>query len=232
MAQLYAANALNGVVVDIGYDTTDVTSVYDGFVVSHARATTNIGSKDCQAYLAHLLKANQSVMSALSPPSALLSSEALDATFIELARYIWEQGHVKIHSSGEAASLEDEGVTDIAAVLVAGKEKAVIESGMKRKATAKASAAEQARAREIEAMDLITIQFRGQTLTVGKERHRFCEPLFDSNLLGETYGGDRERPLSLQETVGHAVSRNAFDHRHYIWSGLFVTGDPTQHVKG
>lgn len=82
---------------------------------------------------------------------------------------------------------EDEGITDIAAVLVAGKEKAVIESGMKRRATAKASAAEQARAKEIEALDLVTIEFRGKEVTLGKERHRFCEPLFDLNLraLGE-----------------------------------------------
>jgi actin-related protein 9 len=69
---------------------------------------------------------------------------------------------------------EDEGVTDIAAVLVAGMGKAVIESRTKRRGMAKkASAAEQARAMEIEAFDLVTVEFRG---TLGKERHRFLRP--------------------------------------------------------
>ena len=67
-----------------------------------------------------------------------------------LARQVWQAGLVRVPVAGIAVrEPEDEGVTDIAAVLVAGKEKAVIESGMKRRATAKASAAEQARAKEI-----------------------------------------------------------------------------------
>jgi hypothetical protein len=47
-------------------------------------------------------------------------------------------------------------------VLITGKVKAVIESGMKRRATAKVSVAEQVRAKEIEALDLIIIKFKGQ----------------------------------------------------------------------
>jgi actin-related protein 9 len=54
---------------------------------------------------------------------------------------------------------------------------------MKHCATAKASGAEQARARKIEALDLITVEFRGKEVTLGKECHRFCEPLFDLNLV-------------------------------------------------
>jgi actin-related protein 9 len=136
---------------------------------------------------------------------------------------------------------EDEGITDIAAVLVAGKEKAVIESGMKRRATAKASAAEQARAKEIEALDLVTIEFRGKEVTLGKERHRFCEPFFDLNIraLGEGAAldehaspeGDGMR-MTLHDAVNHAVRLTDVDQRQYIWHGLIVTGDVATHVKG
>jgi actin-related protein 9 len=231
MAQLYAANALSGIVVDIGYDRTDITPVYDGFMVDEARTATELGIKDCQVYLAQLLRANQSVMAALSPTDP----EVLDKSLAELAKRIWEDGLVKVPSDGQTAEVaDDDGVTDIAAIVVAGREKAVIEAGTKKKATAKASAAEQARAREIEALDLVTIQFRDHSIILGKERHRFCEPLFDPSLLRglrELEVGV-EPPRPVQDAVGHAVALAEVDLRQYIWAGLFVTGELTNHVKG
>ncbi|OBZ73503.1 SWI/SNF and RSC complexes subunit arp9 [Grifola frondosa] len=241
MAQFYAAisgNQLSGVVVDIDEDNTDITPIYDGFVIHPARMHVALGVNDCLCYLAHLLRSNQTVISALSPPDSPLSPEDLQCTLLDLARHIWKEGLIKVLAEGEAArDLEEEGLTDIAAVLVAGKEKAVIESGMKKKLTAKASAAEQARAKEIEALDLVTTEFRGHSLTLGKERHRFCEPLFDPALLSGVAGiqpktGHYETVRPLQAAVGDAVSRAEVDQRPYIWQGLFVTGEITNHIKG
>ena len=237
MAQLYAVNTLNGVVVDIGDEKTDITPVFDGFIVHSARTSTPLGLYDCQNYLANLLRSNQNVIKALSPPGNPTDPETLHNTLLELVKQLYKDGFVKVPSDGETAAPEDEGVTDIAAVIVAGREKAVIESGMKKKATAKQSAAEQARAREIEALDLITVQFREHSLTLGKERHRFCEPLYDPSLLDNLpYATPRnpksEKPMPLQETVGHAVSQVGVDQRQYVWQGLLVTGDVTRHVKG
>lgn len=237
MAQMYAANSLSGVVVDIGEEKTDITPVYDGFIVRHATTTTPLGIRDCENYLAHLFRSNQSVVAAISPPTNPLDPETLHSTLLELVKYVWSAGYIKVPSDGETALIEDEGVTDIAAVLVAGKEKAVIESGMKKKATAKASAAEQARAREIEALDLVTIQFREHSITLGKERHRFSEPLYDPTLLnGIPDANNRnrgaEKALPLQEAVGISVGQTDVEQRQYIWGGLFVTGDITRHVRG
>ncbi|THH29515.1 hypothetical protein EUX98_g4662 [Antrodiella citrinella] len=217
MAQFYATitgQDLSGVIVDIGQDFTDITPIHDGFPVHNARAVLKYGISDCERYLAHLLRSNQGVISALSPPSAESAPEDLDRILVELSRQIWKEGLVKVLAEGEAADIEEEGVTDIAAVLVAGKEKTVIESGMKKRANAKASAAEQARAREIEALDLVTIQFKDMSLTLGKERHRFCEPLFDPALLSILPG--QVEP----------------DYRQYVWQGLLVTGELTNQVKG
>lgn len=234
IAQLYAAGQLSGVVIDIGHEMTDITPIYNGFIMNHARSSTPLGIRDCQVYLANLLRSNQSVMSAVDNPS---DPEVTQRFLEDLVKYIWADGLVRVPSDGQTAEIpEDEGVTDIAAVLVAGKEKAVIETGMKKKLTAKASAAEQARAREIEALDLVTVQFRDHSITLGKERHRFCEPLFDPSLLNglsveraEPYEG---RILPLQEAVGFAVCQTDVAQRQYIWQGLFVTGDLTNHVKG
>ncbi|KAJ8588107.1 actin-like ATPase domain-containing protein [Rhizopogon salebrosus TDB-379] len=237
MSQLYAAGQLTGVVIDIDHEITDITPIYDGFIVNHARSSTPLGIRDCQVYLANLLRSNQSVMAAASPPDNPSDPEATQRFLEDLVKHIWLEGLVRVPSDGRTAEIpEDEGVTDIAAVLIAGKEKAVIESGMKKKLTAKASAAEQARAREIEALDLVTVQFRDHSITLGKERHRFCEPLFDPSLLNglsltraEPYEG---RILPLQEAVGFAVRQTDVTQRQYIWQGLFVTGDFTNHVKG
>ena len=237
MTQIYATGQLSGVVVDIGYEKTDVSPIFDGFIAHSARSSTSLGIGDCEKYLANLLRSNQSVMAAASPSDSPRDPEAIQAFILDLVKYVWSEGHVRVPSDGQIAELpEDEGITDIAAVLVAGKEKAVIEAGTKKKATAKATAAEQARAKEIEALDLVTVQFRDHSITLGKERHRFCEPLFDPSLLyslpQKVEAGPEDDPLSLQDTVGFSVGQTGVDQRQYIWQGLFVTGDLASRVKG
>jgi actin-related protein 9 len=240
MAQLYAAGALSGVVVDIGDTLTDITPIYDGFPLAGARTTIRVGTRHCERFLAHLLRSNTSVTAVLAELAVPPAEQP--AALLELARQAWQAGLVRVPVDGMAVrETEDEGVTDIAAVLVAGKEKAVIESGMKRRLTAKATAAEQARAKEIEALDLITIEFRGKEVTLGKERHRFCEPLFDSNLLALGEGATLDEQASpegegmsmtLQDAISHAVRLTDVDQRQYIWLGLMVTGDIATYVKG
>jgi actin-related protein 9 len=240
MAQLYAVGALSGVVIDIGDTVTDVTPIYEGFPLTGARATARVGMRHCERYLAHLLRNNTSVTGVLA--ELAIPPEEHPATLRALARQVWQTGLVRVPVDGIAVrEAEDEGVTDIAAVLVAGKEKAVIESGMKRRATAKATAAEQARAKEIEALDLVTVEFRGKEVTLGKERHRFCDPLFDRNLLNFRDGLPPDEHVSpegdgmsmtLQDVVGHAVRLTDVEQRQYIWLGLMVTGDVATYVKG
>jgi actin-related protein 9 len=242
MAQLYSAGALSGLVVDVGEAQTDISPIYDGLPLPGARTTARVGTRHCERFLAHLLRANTAVAAVLTDELALPPAEH-PAALRALARQVWQAGLVRVPVDGVAAAreAEDEGITDIAAVLVAGKEKAVIESGMKRRATAKASAAEQARAKEIEALDLVTVEFRGKEVTLGKERHRFCEPLFDLNLLslGDDATLDQYASpevdgmlMSLQDAVSHAVRLADVDQRQYIWHGLMVTGDVATHVKG
>ncbi|KAG6890975.1 hypothetical protein C0992_011734 [Termitomyces sp. T32_za158] len=236
VAQIYAANSLTGVVVDIDEEKTDITPISDGTTLHHPRTTIPIGIGDCQNYLAHLLRSNQSVLSTFSPPENPMDPESLHLILLDLVKQLCSEGHVKVPSDGETAVVEDDGVTDIAAIVMAGKEKAVIESGMKKKASAKASAAEQARAREIEALDLLTVQFREHTLTVGKERHRLCEPLFNPKLLDGVRGISPLRSTSprlpLQEAVALAVGQVDVDLRQSLWMGLFVTGNITRQIKG
>lgn len=236
LAQIFATNALNGLVVDIGDDQTDVAPIYECSVQHNCVDYMPIGLSDCEMYLANLLQASEQVVSVLSPPEAPLSPEGLATQLRALTRQIWREGHVKL-GEADAQSGDDEGVTNIAAVLVAGKEKAVIESNVKKRQNAKASAAEQARAREIEALDLITINFQEKEVTLGRERHRFLDPLFEPSVLRGLEGFESKVWLgdsvaSLQEVCGRAVAKADLDAKLSIWDGLFVTGDCTSAIKG
>lgn len=254
MAQLYACNALNGLVIDLGYHWTDVSAIYDGCLLKHARASTPVGIKACLAFLAQVLKTNSSLVSTLSPSDNPLSPEALHQVFQDLASTLYHRGLVKppVLGSSQLATgeVEEEGIVDIASILVAGKERAVIEANIKKRANQKASAAEQAKFKEIEALDLITLEFNGKEVTVGKERHRFCDPLFDPRVLKHVPGleatlfGHREkekdvRPvLSVSEAASHVLSRTEVDQRQYILGspnaagGLVAAGDMTSYIKG
>ena len=254
MAQLYAANALNGLVIDLGYHWTDISAIYDGVLLKHARASTPVGVKACLAFLAQVLKTNSSVVSTLSPPDNPLSPEALHQAFQDLASTLYHRGLVKPPVLGSSqlvtGEVEEEGITDIASILVAGKERAVIEANIKKRANQKASAAEQAKFRELEALDLLTLEFNGKEVTVGKERHRFCDPLFDPRVLKHVPGleptlfghSEKEKDLhpvlSVSEAASHVLSRTDVYQRQYVLGsphatgGLFATGDMTSYVKG
>jgi len=254
MAQMYSSNALNGLIIDLGYHWTDISAIYDGFLLTRGRASTPVGIKACLAFLAQVLKTNTSIVSTLSPPESPLSPEALHQAFQDLALTLYHRGLIKPPvlgpsqlASGEA---EDEGVTDIASIILAGKERAVIEANIKKRANQKASAAEQAKLKEIEALDLVSLEFNGKEVTVGKERHRFCDPLFDPRVLKHVPGleatlfGHNEKEkeqnpvLSVSEAAWRAVSRVEIDQRQYILGspsvagGLLATGDMTSYVKG
>ena len=254
MAQIYSSNALNGLIIDLGYHWTDVSAVYDGSLIKQAKASTPVGVKACLAFLAQVLKTNSSIASTLSPPESPLSPEALHQAFQDLALTLYHRGLIKPPvlgpsqlASGEA---EEEGVTDIASILVAGKERAVIEANIKKRANQKASVAEQAKLKEIEALDLLTLEFNGKEVTVGKERHRFCDPLFDPRVLKHVPGleatsfghsekeKDENPVLSVSEAAWHVLSRVEVDQRQYILGsphaagGLLATGDMTSYVKG
>jgi len=253
-AAVTASSQLSGVVVDVDRDWTDITPIYDGVIVSGARMSVPVGMADCTRYLASLLRSNQSVMAALDEPitgeDGTVTESPLDeagkqAALEGLAEQLWAEGLIKVLTEGEAGAARDaeeldaaNGEINIAAIVVAGKEKAVIENGMRKKAGARATAAEQARAREIEAKDLVEVSWRGRTVSVGKERHRFCEPLFDvgirEGLKGRPKGKGKEKipALPVQIAVGEAVGKTEVDQRAYIWQGLFVTGDISNHIKG
>src|ERR1700761_8554391 len=66
LSQLYAANSVSGVVIDINRDVTDILAIIDTSIQRSTRQTLDIGIKDCEAHLANILRNNQPVIKALS----------------------------------------------------------------------------------------------------------------------------------------------------------------------
>lgn len=259
LMQLYSANVTSGLVIDVGYQSTDVTPIHEDEIYRNGVINVPVGIYHCELYLAQIIRRTSSIIYSLNTPNQL-SPPDLDAAILALVRQAWLDGIITppvsegaIPIVAEPAADDEGGVDDIAAILVAGKEKALIEAANARKNTtaqakkAAATAAEKERA----ALDLVDVEFTftpkntpGVTeettfkVTLGKERHQLCEPLFDPSLLfrfGESLDAKlrdklTEQPLGVQEAVKQSVDLLDPAARAAVWSGVLLTGDAS--VRG
>ncbi|EPQ56390.1 actin-like protein [Gloeophyllum trabeum ATCC 11539] len=225
VAQIYAGNAISGIVVDIGEEYTDASQGMHG--------KRQAGSARLQRTPQHVKQALLSLVNHL-PASGLVKPPAPVSSVTGFSA-----------STMPIVEEPEDGVTDIAAIVLAGKAKAVIEHNMKKRASAKATAAEQAKMREIEAMDLVEIKDwewgvggaeegspaakKLREVVVGRERHRLCEPLFDPKLCKKN---PNDGVWPIHEVIGAVVQRADVDQRQYVWQGLFVTGELARYIKG
>ncbi|GJJ11222.1 hypothetical protein Clacol_005454 [Clathrus columnatus] len=126
LMQTYAVNLLYGVVVDVSYSDTTITPVVESLIQYNNTMHIDVGMKECEIYLTNILRSQQALVAAISE-NETFTEEQLQAELLDLTRQIWRDGLVKVPSDGETAQTEDEeGVTDIAALLVAGKEVEVV----------------------------------------------------------------------------------------------------------
>lgn len=151
----YGVGSMNACVVDLGYESCDVSPVIECLVQSNANVKTDVGARHCILYLAHLLRRDQSLVKAIqtllrytrkasSAASSRQSDEAaLKSAFYSLAQQLLEEGLVldeeafKKGAGGMISAADgedDEGNFDIAAALVEGTKKHDDEEEERRKA--------------------------------------------------------------------------------------------------
>ncbi|KAG8836095.1 hypothetical protein FRC17_010028 [Serendipita sp. 399] len=241
LASLYAANQISGVVIEIGQDETDLIACFESQLHHSSSLSVPIGIRDCERYLAQVLRSNSSVMAALSSEDEPVDGIELDKRLIGLARHLWQSGHIKIPIEGESEK-EEEGNLDIAALLVSGKERSIIEAASIRKKPGQTKA-DKEREKEMAAKDLVTVNYLDYSpIMIGKERHRFCEPLFEPQALNHAISlqtvleldglsqpppvvpKDPDLILPLQTAVHTVVKATPFSQRPHIYFGLLVTG--------
>ena len=222
--QLFAANAISGVVVDIDDNATDITCVLEGALIhQNASMTVPVGLSDCLGHLATVLGSNPAVVSTLpqdDQPTRLL----------RLATHLFNEGLIAPPSTAVVqATLPTTGGEDddLAAIIVAGKEKALIEANSKKKTAAARGAAEREKEKERLALDLVDVEFEGVKLTLGKERHRMCEPLLDPDLLNAWIRQglkDDETCMTLAQGIDLVTKEVDVQVRPTVWEAIQVTG--------
>jgi actin-related protein 9 len=130
---------------------------------------------------------------------------------------------------------EDEGVADISAVLVAGKEKALIESGMKRRATAKSErggtgACQRKSRRSISSRSSFPgKRSRWERNAIGSATLCSTGTSLISEIASRRTSSSAQgdgMSMTLQDVYCQAYQRQC------IWLGLMVTGDVATYVKG
>lgn len=224
----YAAGVLTATVVDIGWEHCTISPVLEqSGVVSHAVTRSDVGIRHVAIYLAHLLSKDESIVQTLITLDARRSArgearvdnskDLLAVRLFELAIQLISQGKVQTTLQGEgyaskvAREDEEEAEFDIAAALVAGREKAAVEEQeRKNKAALEASIREaeegaaptgqgqadllaqkggivQTGASKEEGSEIV--QFQGITIKVAPgPLSQACEPLWDPSVLSSLRG--------------------------------------------
>ena len=211
---LYAAGSVNGLFIDVGYDSTDIVPVLEAMPQYTSATHWKFGIRELSIYLARLLK-NDTQLLSHDKLSGLSEQEQFDA-LVEIAHELF-----KNPASLSLLSEEDEKEKkkrkgeelDIAAALVSGQEQNLINE---KDAKENNAAAAQGR---------FQIQWRDSTVSVGKMRQRFWEPLFNMQLLKGLQGVDKEQTLvTLPEAIMNSVNQCEMELRPQILNGLVLAG--------
>lgn len=247
VAALYAMNAVSGVVVDVGLESTTITPVVD--TVPHVPGVIEVqlGAVDCERYLVAVLRSQPALIAQLEgpraedltvPPEVAALAQDTTSKLGRLATTLWRENYLRPVLLGGVAlpkEQEEDGVTDIAAALVAGREQALMadkaakshKSAARREEDAKKKAAEEARKKAVaegeEEADVASLEFEGRNVDVGFARQRFAEVLFAPELAP---GGLKEGAVGVQEAVRISIGSlpNAQD-RLAVWEGVSVIGE-------
>lgn len=238
VCQIFATSQATGTVVDVDEYTTDITCLIEGIIQPGATTSIPIGVQDCLRHLANILSTNPNLVNAFSPQDAPLPPDELRQKFLRLAEYLFQNGHVAPPATAsvvaptntEGGNGDDDPSANLASILVAGKEKALIEANSKKKTARGAGAAEREKEKERQALDLIDVDFEGKKITLGRERHRMCEPLLDSDWVKNAVRSGMKDDLTCA-TIPQAMVTMTRDMdvgiRQTVWEVVQVTGKLT-----
>jgi actin-related protein 9 len=244
---LFGIGSLTGLVIDIGRHSTEVDVGFDSVLVPHGNARALVGREDLDNYLCHLLlKAQPNLPDQLSPSSPLSPTD-LHAALLAIVGILRDGGYLyfasaalslNVAADGSRMEVEeevdtDDALDDVAKALVSGKAAAILgKSGV--------SAAQAAKLANVtvsgEHVTMPNPLNSATTITVGPERHRFAEPLFDPSFLREVTGFGvaystedlARRAASVPEAIAAAV-KSVWDLRERvaIWEHVIVGGKGT-----
>ena len=227
----YALGVLTALVVDVGAEDSSAVAVSDCAVVPSGVVISKIGIVHCTWWLAYLLTQDARVMQALEQ----VAPGQTHAAAWSLAQQMADDHVVCVDTDITQTDDEDEGVLDVAAALVEGRERDVVKERERQKeAEAKSAASNTSGA--------VVVSFRGVEVPVGSVHKRFHEPLFRPAVL-ERVSLDIPTPravaqalqarriggepmcLSIPDAVARATANvHPMERRLPLWENLILTG--------
>ncbi|TIC04756.1 actin-like ATPase domain-containing protein [Wallemia mellicola] len=217
---LYASGSVTGLFIDVGHDSTDIVPVLDTIPQYTAATQWKFGLRELSIYLAGLLK-NDTHLLGHEKLSGLSEDERFDA-LVEISQELFKHPEsLSLLPEEEEKDKKKKGEEfDIAAALVNGQEKNLIDE---KNAKENNAAAAQGR---------FQLEWRGSTISIGKIRQRFWEPLFNIDLLKGLKGIEEEQTLvGLPEAILSTVEQCEIETRSQIYNGLVLAG-PLAGAKG
>lgn len=227
----YALGVLTALVVDVGAEDSSAVAVSDCAVVPSGVVISKIGIVHCTWWLAYLLTQDARVMQALEQ----VAPGQTHAAAWSLAQQMADEHVVCVDSEMVQTDEDDEGVLDVAAALVEGRERDVVKERERQKEAEAKSAAENI-------SRTVIVSFRGVEVPVGSVHKRFHEPLFRPAVLervslniptpravaqalqARRIGGD-PMCMSIPDAVSRATANvHPMERRLPLWENLILTG--------
>lgn len=240
LLSLFGVHSLHGLVVDVGRRSTEISMVHDSLLSAASNGRAYVGRDDCDNYLCHLLLAAQPDLPSRLSPASPLSPVQLHAALLSVVAILRDGNYLHFASAAlslnvaaDGSRMEDEAeaavddavLDDVAKALVSGQAAALL--GKTSLGANKANVTTSG-----EHLTMPNPLNPASTITVGPERHRFAEPLFEPSFLAAVAGFgvsysqvdlDR-RAVSVPEAIAASVRTMDVRERPAIWDHVVVQG--------
>ncbi|EPX73882.1 SWI/SNF and RSC complex subunit Arp9 [Schizosaccharomyces octosporus yFS286] len=218
---LYAIGVLHGLVIDVGYEKTDITPILDGQILFSATQQILLGGRSMTLHMQKLMQESLPTLQATGKhvdPEHVTELFAEQLKCSEITQVLREEQDASKEKSKREeefySSKDDEGVEDIGKIVATGQTRAYLA----RKEDERNGNKSQRKMPENSEVEFQTINLSpiGDCI-VGRERFKACEELF-------------HRPsnysVSLPEAIYLTIKHNAVDYnrRNDLWENIIVMG--------
>ena len=91
LASLFALNATTGLVLHVGYDTSEISVVVDSVIRYECCVTASVGMKHCYAAFEGLLRADQRLQASLRAAKGDVTPEEMAGLIKDVAETVWRE---------------------------------------------------------------------------------------------------------------------------------------------
>ncbi|EPY51535.1 SWI/SNF and RSC complex subunit Arp9 [Schizosaccharomyces cryophilus OY26] len=218
---LYAIGVLHGLVIDVGYEKTDITPILDGQILFSATQQIPLGGRNMTLHLQKLMLESLPTLQATGKHvdqehiTELLAEQVKCSEITQVLREEQDASKEKTKREEEFnTSKDEEGVEDIGKIVATGQTRAYLA----RKEEERKGNSSQRKIPENSEVEFQTINLSpiGDCI-IGRERFKACQELFHR---------PSNHSVSLPEAIYLTIKHNSVDYnrRNDLWENIIVMG--------